>query len=119
MFSSMANSVWWVILCLAWFLAANLKWAQESIEGLASYFHVLAWGIPAFLSIVVLVTSSIDGDLFTGICTIGNLKPSALFNFVFVPMFACIGESAAFHIRSTECRIFEIQISLITDKNEC
>lgn len=87
---SVSSSVWWVILCVAWFLAANLKWAQESIEGLASYFHVLAWGIPAFLSIVVLVTNSVDGDLFTGICSVGNLKPSALFNFVFVPVFICI-----------------------------
>ncbi|VDP14951.1 unnamed protein product [Onchocerca flexuosa] len=87
---SVASGVWWVILCLAWFLAANLKWAQESIESLSSYFHVLAWGIPAFLAIIILVTNNIDGDLFTGICSVGNLKPSALFNFVFVPMFVCI-----------------------------
>uniref|UniRef100_A0A915B250 Frizzled-1 n=1 Tax=Parascaris univalens TaxID=6257 RepID=A0A915B250_PARUN len=87
---SVASSVWWVVLCVAWFLAANLKWAQESIEGLSSYFHMLAWGIPAFLTIAVLVTNSIDGDLFTGICSVGNLKPSALFNFVFIPIFTCI-----------------------------
>ncbi|VDM08098.1 unnamed protein product [Wuchereria bancrofti] len=87
---SVASGVWWVILCLAWFLAANLKWAQESIESLASYFHVLAWGIPAFLAVIILVTNTIDGDLFTGICSVGNLRPSALFNFVFVPMFVCI-----------------------------
>ncbi|MCP9257994.1 Frizzled-1 [Dirofilaria immitis] len=87
---SVASGVWWVILCLAWFLAANLKWAQESIESLSSYFHILAWGIPAFLAIIILVTNTIDGDLFTGICSVGNLKPSALFNFVFVPIFVCI-----------------------------
>lgn len=56
----------WVVLCLAWFLAANRKWGAESIAGLAPYFHAACWGIPALLSVVVLVTNSIDGDVFTG-----------------------------------------------------
>lgn len=87
---SIASSIWWVVLCVAWFLAANLKWAQESIEGLSSYFHFFAWGIPALLCIMVLISHSIDGDLFTGICSVGNLKSAALFNFVFIPLFICI-----------------------------
>uniref|UniRef100_A0A0N5AKD9 Frizzled-4 n=1 Tax=Syphacia muris TaxID=451379 RepID=A0A0N5AKD9_9BILA len=87
---STASSIWWVILCVAWFLAANLKWAQESIESLASYFHLLGWGVPALLCIMALISHSIDGDLFTGICSVGNLKPTTLFNMVFIPLFICI-----------------------------
>lgn len=87
---SIASSIWWVVLCVAWFLAANLKWAQESIESLSSYFHSFAWGIPALLCIMVLISHSIDGDMFTGICSVGNLKSAALFNFVFIPLFVCI-----------------------------
>ncbi|KIH52660.1 Frizzled/Smoothened family membrane region [Ancylostoma duodenale] len=63
---TIASSAWWVVLCLAWFLAANRKWGAESIAGLAPYFHAACWGIPALLSVVVLVTNSIDGDVFTG-----------------------------------------------------
>ena len=88
---STASNIWWVVLCVAWFLAANLKWAQESIESLASYFHLIAWGIPALFCIMVLISHSIDGDPFTGICSVGNLKPTTLFNLVFLPLFVCIG----------------------------
>uniref|UniRef100_A0A1I7XP12 Frizzled-4 n=1 Tax=Heterorhabditis bacteriophora TaxID=37862 RepID=A0A1I7XP12_HETBA len=63
----MSSSTWWVVLCLAWFLAANLKWGAESIAGLSTYFHAACWGIPAILSVAVLVTNSIDGDVFTGL----------------------------------------------------
>lgn len=78
-------------MCLAWFLAANLKWGAESIAGLAAHFHAIAWGIPGVLSVVVLITNSIDGDVFTGICSVGNLQPAALFYFIFIPLISCLG----------------------------
>ncbi|KAK6030737.1 fz domain protein [Ostertagia ostertagi] len=65
----------WVVLCLAWFLAANRKWGAESIAGLAPYLHAACWGIPALLSVVVLVTNSIDGDIFTALYTLRCLHP--------------------------------------------
>ncbi|CAD6190876.1 unnamed protein product [Caenorhabditis auriculariae] len=86
----MASSAWWLVLCLAWFLAANLKWGAESIAALSPYFHALSWGVPAVLSVAVLVTNSIDGDVFTGVCSVGNLQPAALFYFLFVPMTTCL-----------------------------
>ncbi|PAV59649.1 hypothetical protein WR25_21244 [Diploscapter pachys] len=86
----MASSAWWVIMCLAWFLAANLKWGAESIAGLAAHFHAIAWGIPGVLSVVVLITNSVDGDVFTGICSVGNLQPAALFYFIFIPLISCL-----------------------------
>ncbi|CAI5438267.1 unnamed protein product [Caenorhabditis angaria] len=82
----MASCSWWLILCLAWFLAANLKWGAESIAALSTYFHAFCWGIPAILSVAVLVTNSIDGDVFTGICSVGNLNPQALIYFFFTPL---------------------------------
>ncbi|VDO24104.1 unnamed protein product [Haemonchus placei] len=80
---TIASSVWWVVLCLAWFLAANRKWGAESIAGLAPYLHAACWGIPALLSVIVLVTNSIDGDIFTviglfllacGICSMMRIR---------------------------------------------
>ncbi|EGT42767.1 hypothetical protein CAEBREN_15365 [Caenorhabditis brenneri] len=85
-FFFMSSCAWWLVLCLAWFLAANLKWGAESIAALSPYFHALCWGFPAVLSVIVLVTNSIDGDVFTGICSVGNLNPSALVYFFFAPI---------------------------------
>ncbi|KAK0426347.1 hypothetical protein QR680_009660 [Steinernema hermaphroditum] len=82
---TVSSQVWWVVLCFTWFLAAFLKWAPESIEALSTYFHVFGWGLPTLLTLAVLVTNQIDGDVFTGICSVGNLRPNALFQFVFIP----------------------------------
>ncbi|VDL80178.1 unnamed protein product [Nippostrongylus brasiliensis] len=87
---TIASSMWWVVLCLAWFLAANRKWGAESIAGLAPYLHAACWGFPALLSVIVLVTNSIDGDVFTGICSVGNLQPKALLYYLFLPLTGCI-----------------------------
>ncbi|EFO90812.1 hypothetical protein CRE_08041 [Caenorhabditis remanei] len=46
----------------------------------------MCWGVPAVLSVSVLVTNSVDGDVFTGICSVGNLNPSALVYFFFTPI---------------------------------
>lgn len=85
-FFFMSSCAWWLVLCLAWFLAANLKWGAESIAALSPYFHAMCWGAPAVLSVTVLVTNSVDGDVFTGICSVGNLNPSALVYFFFTPI---------------------------------
>uniref|UniRef100_A0A1I7Y792 Frizzled-4 n=1 Tax=Steinernema glaseri TaxID=37863 RepID=A0A1I7Y792_9BILA len=88
---TVSSQVWWVVLCFAWFLAAFLKWAPESIEALATYFHALGWGLPTFLTLAVLITHQVDGDIFTGICSVGNLRPTALFHFVFIPHVISLG----------------------------
>lgn len=77
-FFTMASSIWWVALTVTWFLTAGLKWGHEAIEAHAYYFHIAAWGIPAILMIAVLVTHSIDGDVFSGVCSVGNLDPDKL-----------------------------------------
>ncbi|CAI2314909.1 unnamed protein product [Caenorhabditis sp. 36 PRJEB53466] len=94
-FFFMASCAWWLVLCLAWFLAAYLKWGAESIAALSPYFHAMCWGAPAVLSVAVLVTNSIDGDIFTGICSVGNLNPSALIYFFFAPIVGSLAVGAA------------------------
>lgn len=60
----------WLILALSWFLAARLQWGNESIASLSIYFHSFGWGIPSILSLVLLINESIDGDVFSGVCSV-------------------------------------------------
>ena len=39
-FFGMAGALWWVVLTVAWFLAAGRKWGNEAIESLNVYFQV-------------------------------------------------------------------------------
>nr|AUT31437.1 frizzled receptor 9,10-like protein [Saccoglossus kowalevskii] len=83
----MASSIWWVILTLTWFLAAGMKWGYEAIAAHSSYFHLVAWAIPAVKTIVVLVMRRVDGDELTGMCYVGNQDSKALLGFVLIPLF--------------------------------
>ncbi len=89
----MASSIWWVILTLTWFLAAGLKWVHEAIERNANLFHLVAWGVPAILTIAVLATHNIDGDVLSGVCSVGNWDPEMLRGFVIIPLCVtlCLG----------------------------
>ncbi|KAI1710207.1 frizzled/Smoothened family membrane region domain-containing protein [Ditylenchus destructor] len=85
-FFTTAGIIWWLILCFSWFLVTTLKWGEAPVgQVFSSYFNVIAWFLPSLMVIAVLVTNSVDGDLFTGVCSVGNLRPAALFNFVVVP----------------------------------
>ena len=54
-FFLMAGSIWWVMLTVCWFLSASLKWGQEAIDSQSQWFHCVAWGVPAIITIVVQV----------------------------------------------------------------
>lgn len=88
-FGASAN-VWWVNVTITWFLASGLKWGSEAIERNAHLLHLTAWGLPALLMIAVLVTHSIDGDVYTGICSVGNWDAWALNTFVLLPLVVCL-----------------------------
>ncbi|XP_019730666.1 frizzled-8-like [Hippocampus comes] len=85
-FFGMAASIWWVILSLAWFLAAALKWGNEAIAGYASYFHLAAWLLPSMKTIAALALGSVDGDPVAGICYVGNRNLDNLRGFVLAPL---------------------------------
>ncbi|KAM4827661.1 frizzled-10 [Thomomys bottae] len=107
-FFGMASSLWWVVLTLAWFLAAGRKWGHEAIEAHSSYFHLVAWAVPAVKTILILVMRRVAGDELTGVCYVGSMDAHALTGFVLVPLacYLAVGTSfllsgfvALFHIR--------------------
>lgn len=70
-FFFMAGSLWWVMLTACWFLSASLKWGQEAIDAQSQWFHLVAWGLPAIMTIVVQVLKKVEGDVLTGTCFVG------------------------------------------------
>eukprot|EP00057_Strongylocentrotus_purpuratus_P009924 XP_011664398.1 PREDICTED: frizzled-9-like [Strongylocentrotus purpuratus] len=83
----MASSIWWVILTLTWFLAAGMKWGYEAIAAYSSYYHVVAWALPALKAVIALFKRRLDADELTGMCYIGNHDPDVLTYYVLVPLF--------------------------------
>lgn len=123
-FFGMAASIWWVMLCLSWFLSAGLKWSAEAIAGYAQYYHVVAWALPALKTIAIIALNGIDGDPVVGICYVGNHDLTHLRLFVLVPLiiylffgtlFLLVGFVCMFRIRSA----IKAQGSAKTDKLEC
>lgn len=105
----MASALWWVALTFAWFLAAGLKWGQEAIEAKATYFHIVAWTVPAVQTIIVLILRKVDADELTGICYVGNSDQKNLGGYVLAPLsfyliigtlFLLAGFIALFRIRT-------------------
>jgi len=80
-----AGAVWWVVLTLAWFLSAGLKWGQESIDVIASYFHAVVWTLASLQTILVLILKKIEGDMLSGVCYVGILDDSSLLYLIIVP----------------------------------
>lgn len=108
-FFGMASSIWWVILSFTWFLAAGLKWGNESIAKHSQYFHLAAWLIPTVQTVAVVLVQAVDADPVSGICYVGNLNMEHLKTFVLIPLviYLVIGTSflgagfvSLFHIRS-------------------
>ncbi|KAJ3595060.1 hypothetical protein NHX12_004365 [Muraenolepis orangiensis] len=95
-FFGMASSLWWVILTLAWFLAAGLKWGHEAIAGYAPYFHLAAWLLPSVKCAAALALGAVDGDAVAGICSVGNRNPAALRGFVLAPLVLYLLAGSAF-----------------------
>uniref|UniRef100_UPI00358F160B frizzled-5-like n=1 Tax=Myxine glutinosa TaxID=7769 RepID=UPI00358F160B len=95
-FFGMASATWWVVLSLAWFLAAAKKWSSESIAGFAPYFHVAAWLPPSLESIAVLALGAVDGEPVSGMCRVGHHPPAAQRAFVLAPLALCLALGTAF-----------------------
>ncbi|KAM3585711.1 uncharacterized protein V6R79_025128 [Siganus canaliculatus] len=85
-FFGMASALWWVILSLAWFLSAGMKWGPEAIEAKSRCFHLTVWAGSAAKTAAVLATGQVDGDLLTGVCYVGVSSVDALRDFVLAPL---------------------------------
>ncbi|KAH3727072.1 frizzled-4-like [Dreissena polymorpha] len=108
-FFGQASSLWWVVLTLTWFLAAGLKWGHEAIQQHSTFFHAVAWALPAIKTITILVMRDVDADELAGICYVGNQNNATLIGFAIAPLlfylilgssFIIAGIVAMFKIRS-------------------
>ena len=77
-FFEMAGALWWVMLSVAWFLQAGLRWGSEFLEVKASYLHTAVWTIAAIQTIVVLILKKIEGNFFCENAW-GHKYPNTLF----------------------------------------
>lgn len=85
-FFTTAGIIWWVVLCFSWFLVTTMKWGEAPVgQVFSSYFNIVAWFVPTLTIIAILVMNVVDGDMFTGVCSVGNLRPDVLLNFVVIP----------------------------------
>lgn len=89
-FFTTAGTVWWVILTITWFLAAGRKWSCEAIEQKAVWFHAVAWGIPGFLTVMLLAMNKVEGDNISGVCFVGLYDLTASRYFVLLPLCLCV-----------------------------
>ncbi|CAK6439936.1 unnamed protein product [Pipistrellus nathusii] len=92
----MAGAAWWVVLTLAWFLAAGRQWGREAIEALSGYFHLAAWAVPAAQAGLALALRRVAGDELTGVCYVGGLDAPALTGLVLAPLGCCLALGTAF-----------------------
>ena len=74
------------MLTFAWFLAAGMKWSSEAIGSYSSYMHLISWILPAVKTIIIISTSSVDGDPFLGVCGVGNTNINNLHIFILAPL---------------------------------
>lgn len=49
------SDVWWAILTFCWFMSANKYWSSEGLNSYATYFHLLAWGLPAIGTVLIII----------------------------------------------------------------
>lgn len=94
-FFGAASFLWWVVLTFTWFLAAGRRWSQEAIQVYCSYYHLVAWTIPAIKTIVILVMRGVDADELSGVCYVGNQDTSTLMGFAIAPqaLYLIVGTS--------------------------
>uniref|UniRef100_A0A5S6Q788 Uncharacterized protein n=1 Tax=Trichuris muris TaxID=70415 RepID=A0A5S6Q788_TRIMR len=83
---AMTSVVWWLILTMTWYLAAGRKWGQEAIARQGSLFHILAWALPAGLTVVLMVTHEVEASELTSLCFVCSQSGSALYGFFVGPI---------------------------------
>ena len=82
---SSATFIWWINLTVTWYLSSVLHWSSEALERKSSYFHCIAWLLPALKTLIILIIRAVDSDELTGICFVGNHSSSALLTFILIP----------------------------------
>ncbi|XP_076809109.1 frizzled-2-like isoform X2 [Clavelina lepadiformis] len=83
---TVSGTIWWLILTFTWLLAAGFKWSNEAVESYHFFYHTLAWGIPAFQTVVVFISNKVEGDNIVGVCFVGLYDVDGLRYLLLLPM---------------------------------
>ena len=80
-----AISTWWTLVAFSWALAQHCSPNKASMHRISMICHMYGWGLPAILTLVALLTHSIEADELTSICLPGmlNVLQSVIFMFAF------------------------------------
>ena len=66
-----AISAWWTLVAFSWALAQHCSPNKASMHRISMICHMYGWGVPAILTLVALLTHSIEADELTSICLPG------------------------------------------------
>ena len=73
-FFGSAISAWWTLVAFAWALAQYCSPNRASMDRISMICHMYGWGVPAILTLVALLTHSIEADELTSVCLPGALQ---------------------------------------------
>ena len=105
-----ASCLWWVIYSVLWFLSVRPGWSPDFIGHQSTVFHLVAWSVPAVLTIAILVPRSVDADELTGMCFVDHLDSTALVVIVSgCPVAICILVGFSFTISGFVARYVELR----------
>ena len=86
---SLSCATWWVVLNVVWLLTCGLRWSEIDVRQLTTWFHVVAWTVPAVPAVVLLVRKDIELDVVSGLCRVMSGTVSQL-AFVITPLLVCL-----------------------------
>ena len=101
-YCSLSSSTWWVVLNVVWMLTSGLRWSEGDVRRLTTWFHVVAWSVPAVLLFAVLVHKDVELDVVSGLCrvTCGTVSHVAL---VSAPLLVCLIVGLALRVVALVC----------------
>jgi len=74
-----AISAWWTLVAFVWALAQYCSPNRASMDRISMICHMYGWGVPAILTLVALLTHSIEADELTSVCLPGALQDDRSF----------------------------------------
>lgn len=98
-YSAISSMVWFVIFTYTWWQSVLYKQTgkiQDRIDKYGDYVHIIAWSIPAILTVAVWAFSEIDGNSIVGICFVGYLNHWIRAWFLLLPFVCAVVSSVCF-----------------------
>ena len=73
-FFGSAISAWWTVVAFAWALAQYCSPKRTVMDRVSMVCHIYGWGVPATLTLLALLTHSIEADELASVCLPGALQ---------------------------------------------